>query len=91
MLPRARQSNDWANALVRSDSGEYVLAGSTTSSGAGSYDAWLIKTEASSNIPEFPLAVTFIAIFLAIMMSVILIARKILFHKKARQRPAHAS
>ena len=46
-------SNDHAYSVVQTVDGGYVLAGSTHSFGAGSYDFWLVKTDASG-IPEFP-------------------------------------
>ena len=41
--------NDYARAMVRSADEGYALAGATTSLGAGDWDFWLIRTDASGN------------------------------------------
>jgi hypothetical protein len=43
-------SDDWARSLVQTADGGYVLAGWTKSFGAGSYDSWLVKTDASGTM-----------------------------------------
>jgi hypothetical protein len=42
-------SHDVCNAVVPTSDGGYALAGWTKSSGAGWYDFWLVKTDASGN------------------------------------------
>jgi hypothetical protein len=43
-------SQDRAEALVQTSDGGYALAGYTASFGAGSYDYWLVKTDASGTM-----------------------------------------
>ncbi|KAF5427108.1 hypothetical protein C5S39_14005 [Candidatus Methanophagaceae archaeon] len=41
--------DDWARALNSTLDGGYILAGTTTSYGAGSWDAWLVKTDSNGD------------------------------------------
>jgi len=43
-------SSDSAEAMVQTSDGGYALAGYTTSFGAGRYDFWLVKTDASGSM-----------------------------------------
>jgi hypothetical protein len=43
-------ASDEAEALVQTSDGGYTLAGYTESFGAGSYDFWLVKTDANGNM-----------------------------------------
>ncbi len=45
---------DWGESLSQTLDGNYVMAGRTASFGAGDYDFWLVKTNASDAVFEFP-------------------------------------
>lgn len=42
--------NDYAWAIQQTADGGYIFAGSTNSSGAGGYDGWVVKTDASGTV-----------------------------------------
>lgn len=42
--------SDYASSVQPTSDGGYVLAGGTSSSGAGGYDAWVVKLDANGNI-----------------------------------------
>jgi len=43
-------SREWGYSVVETSNGGYAIAGGTNSYGAGSYDVWLIKTNASGSM-----------------------------------------
>lgn len=45
--------DDYANSIVETDEGDFIIAGSTESFGAGESDAWLIKLDNEGNSVEF--------------------------------------
>jgi hypothetical protein len=73
-------NNEGAYSLVETFDGGYALAGYTESFGAGSYDFWLIKTDAQG-IPEFP-SWTPLLITLVALVAVMVVCR----HKLNKQR-----
>ena len=62
--------------VEKSDEG-YIIAGTTSSSGAGMEDFWLIKTDEEGIIPEFPSWII-LPLFLAATLSAILFKKRIL-------------
>jgi hypothetical protein len=62
--------------LVQTSDGGYALAGYTQSFGAGYDDFWLVKTDASGVVPEFPSHTILAALFVVASSAVILARRK---------------
>jgi hypothetical protein len=64
--------SDIASSLIETSDGGYAIAGYTFSDGAATSDAWLVKTDETGIIPEFPswkpmlLTLTIIAVALAV-------------------------
>jgi len=48
--PYGDSSDEYAYALLQTSDGGYAFAGQTSSSGAGSIDFWLVKTDADGNM-----------------------------------------
>ena len=44
------ESGDWANSIQRTSDGGFIVAGATTSFGAGSKDAWIVKLDAYGDV-----------------------------------------
>jgi len=65
--------SDWASALVQTSDGGFAIACSTSSYGAGSADAWLIKLV----IPEFPLATILLVLMALITLTVAFTKKKL--------------
>jgi hypothetical protein len=71
--------DDEAYSLVQTSDGGYALAGFTASYGAGSYDAFLVKTDSSGNsvMPQsspFSIPYSTIVIVLIILIPIIAVA-----------------
>jgi len=66
-------SSDWASALVQTSDGGFAIACSTSSYGAGSADAWLIKLV----VPEFPLATILLVLMALITLTVAFVKKKL--------------
>jgi hypothetical protein len=45
-----RSSDDWAGPIIQSSDGGYVVAGWTSSFGAGGYDFYVVKMDANGNV-----------------------------------------
>jgi predicted secreted protein len=69
-------NEEHAYALVQTTDGGYALAGFTASFGAGNYDFWLVKTDASGVVPEFPSSMILAALLVVASSAVILVKRK---------------
>jgi hypothetical protein len=78
-------SGEEAYALVQTGDGGYALAGCTYSFGAGNGDFWLVKTDISGVVPEFPSHMILAALLVVVSSAVILtkkVPNKRLFYKR---------
>jgi len=83
-------SDEEVRALVQTVDGEYALAGSTRSSGAGEADFWLVKTETDGTVQDWSPDLILIALVVAIIVVVILLA-VVLMRRKSRRSPKKPS
>ena len=65
-------SDESAYSIVRTSDGGYALAGYTDSFGAGGDDFWLVKTDASGGVSQFPFALI-LGVSVGILVTVILL------------------
>jgi hypothetical protein len=75
---------DQIHSLVQTTDGGFALAGSKESSGGGSTDFWLVKTDEAGVIPEFPSWVTIPPFMVATLFAVI--AKIGLFHRTRNKK-----
>jgi predicted secreted protein len=80
--------DDEAYSLVQTSDGGYALAGFTTSYGAGSYDAFLVKTDSSgkSVMPQSsPFSIPYSFILILLVIAVIIIAAAVIARSRRRK------
>ncbi len=81
--------DDEAYALVLTSDGGYALAGFTASYGAGSYDAFLVKTDSSGNSvmpPSSPFSISYSTILMVLIIVIIIIAVVVVIVRRRRPR-----
>ena len=70
-------STDIGYSVVEANDGGYAMTGYTSSFGEGESDAWLIKTNETGVIPEFPSWIALSAFMAAISVTVIVYRRQL--------------
>lgn len=86
--------DDEAYSVVQTGDGGYALAGFTASYGAGSYDAFLVKTDSSgkSVMPQSsPFAISYSTIVMVLIIVIIIIAVVVVIVRRRRSRPETSS
>lgn len=67
---------DLAASVVQTSDGGYALSGITKSYGAGGEEAWLVKTDESGVVPEFPSFLVMPLFMITTLLAVIVHRRK---------------
>jgi hypothetical protein len=80
--------DDEAYSLVQTSDGGYALAGFTASYGAGSYDAFLVKTDSSGNsmMPQSSFSIPYSTIAIVVVIIAVIIIAVVFIARSRRSR-----